>query len=321
MSLQILQSGMHSAVQDAGRTGWRASGISPGGACDPFAARIANYLVGNEAGAAVVEIALGGLRVSVETVRVVAWTGADFTVRLQGQRLPAGRAALLLPGEELAFGYARRGCRAWLAVAGGVSVSPILGSRSYDSRAGLSRPLRSGDLLPLGTSSTLGERLAVRLEESRIAAWGAQIRWASPVERGPELRVVRGSEWDHFDAAVFCAQPFSVTAASDRMGVRLQGPKLSAAAIPELLSEGVAPGTIQVPPGGNPILLLADAQTVGGYPKLAHVVTADLPIAAQLRPEDAVRFREVSLEEARQLLLEREDEVRRFRLGLSLHAA
>jgi antagonist of KipI len=138
----------------------------------------------------------------------------------------------------------------------------------------------------------------------------------------PTLRVVRGAEWDRFTEAAHEAlqhDAFTVTPDANRMGVRLSGPALpQSAGCGEMLSAGVAPGTLQAPPGGNPILLLADAQTIGGYPKLAHVITVDLPIAAQLRPGDQVRFREVTLREAHALLRERETWLERFRIGLSL---
>lgn len=325
MSALIRQSGFLTTVQDAGRTGWRALGISPGGACDPFAMRLLNLVVGNPEGAAVLEIALGGLRLEVDRPRLVAWGGGGFTVRVEGELLPPGCPALLRPGEQIAFSYAHSGCRAWLAIAGGVETPPVLGSRSTDLQAGFGglegRALRGGDRLPLGEPSAPAQRLAEAMQAQPIATWTAPGNWTRTALAQPVLRVIPGAEWAHFTSeahAALLGEPFTVTPDANRMGARLTGPPLPLARDEELLSAGVVPGTLQAPPNGNPILLLADAQTIGGYPKLAQVISVDLPLAAQLRPGDVVRFREVTLHEAHELLRERERHLARFRLGLSL---
>jgi antagonist of KipI len=325
MSALIRQSGFLTTVQDAGRAGRRACGISPGGACDPFAARLVNLLTGNPEGAAVLEIALGGLRLEVDRARLVAWSGGGFTVRVEGEILPPGCPAVLRPGEQLAFSYAHAGCRAWLAIAGGVETPCVLGSRSTDLQAGFGglegRALRGGDRLPLGEPSAPAQRLAEQMDRRPIASWSAPGNWTRTALAQPTLRVIQGAEWGHFTReahAALLGELFTVTPDANRMGARLTGPPLPPAREEELLSSGVAPGTLQAPPHGHPILLLADAQTIGGYPRLAHVITVDLPLAAQLRPGDGVRFREVSLPEAHELLHERERHLARFRLGLSL---
>jgi antagonist of KipI len=146
----------------------------------------------------------------------------------------------------------------------------------------------------------------------------------SPAKRYPALRFIRGVDWDRFNASTlqrFTSEAFAVSPDSDRMGVRLDGPELKREDESDLISEAVAPGTIQVPPSGKPILLLGDCQTIGGYPKIAHVITVDLGIAAQLRAGEGVRFFEVSLQDADRLLLERESDLERFRIGLSLQTA
>jgi antagonist of KipI len=143
----------------------------------------------------------------------------------------------------------------------------------------------------------------------------------SPAKRYPVLRSIRGADWERFNSSTlqqFTSEAFSVSADSDRMGVRLGGPELKRRDETDLTSEAVAPGTIQVPPSGKPILLLGDCQTIGGYPKIAHVITVDLAVAAQLRAGDAVRFSEVSLQDAHTLLMERERDLERFRIGVSL---
>ena len=155
----------------------------------------------------------------------------------------------------------------------------------------------------------------------RVADWSAPVEWAQTATGGAVLRVVEGSEWDEFvpeAQAAFWGEPFKVTAKADRMGARLEGAELKRTNQWELPSEAVAPGAVQVAHDGQPIVLLGDCQTVGGYPKIAHVITVDLPKAAQLRPNDTVRFEEVTLAEAGTLFTERENDLRRFRVGLAL---
>ena len=156
----------------------------------------------------------------------------------------------------------------------------------------------------------------------RISEWSAPSPWATTAQRDRFLRIIRGVNWDDFSPGAqssLVTSPFRVTPDSDRMGARLDGPNLERIETSDLLSEAVTPGTLQVPPSGKPILLLGDCQTIGGYPRIAHVITVDLPIAAQLWSGDAVRFHEVSLAEAQGLLREREADFARFRVGLSMH--
>jgi antagonist of KipI len=232
---------------------------------------------------------------------------------------PAGRPAFVRRGEEVEFDPPARGCRAWLAIAGGVDVPPVLGSRSTDLRSGFGgfegRGLRDGDCISLGKIS------AAKAEPARLAPWSAPRQWTQTAERVPILRFLRGSEWDEFVPEAQIAllrQPFTVSAQSDRMGARLKGPELKRTNDWELPSEAVVPGTVQVAHDGQPIVLLGDCQTIGGYPKIAHVITVDLALAAQLRPNDTVRFEEVTPAEADTLFAERENDLRLFRVGLAL---
>jgi antagonist of KipI len=319
MRLIIERGGFLTSVQDLGRTGFREFGVSLGGALDCFGLRVANLLVGNDEGAAGLEITLGGLQLRFEDERVVASCGGDFDVRIGSRVLPAGHAGSVSAGEKLKFGAPKVGCRSWLSISGGIDVEPVLGSRSTDLRASFGglegRSLRDGDVLPLGPrpgSSPLA---------TGISSWTAPHDWVSPARLKPILRFIRGADWSRFnDVAIqrFTNQEFAVSPDSDRMGVRLEGPELKRTDKRDLISEAVAPGTIQVPPGGKPILLLGDCQTIGGYPKMAHVITADLGVAAQLRAGDHVHFAEVSLTEAHRILLEREREFERFRVGINL---
>jgi len=281
--------------------------------------RVANLLVGNDEGAAGLEVTLGGLQLRFEDERVVAWCGGDFDVRIGSRVLPAGHAGVVSAGEKLEIGAPKTGCRSWLSISGGIDVEPILNSRSTDLRAGFGgfegRSLRDGDVLPLGIWP------GSSAPATGISSWTAPHDWVSPAKPKPILRFIRGVDWNRFNASTLqrlTSEAFAVSPDSDRMGVRLEGPELKRVDESDLVSEAVAPGTIQVPPSGKPILLLGDCQTIGGYPKIAHVITVDLGVAAQLRAGDHVRFSEVSLADAHRLLLEREREFDRFRVGINL---
>ena len=322
MTATVFRAGFLTSVQDLGRTGYRQFGVSLAGALDVFALRVANLLVGNDESAAGLEITFGGLQLQFADERIVAWCGGDFDVQIESRSLPAGHATRLQACEELKFGRPQIGCRSWLAISGGVDVPIVLGSRSTDLRANFGgfggRTLRDGDVLQLGARP--GSPIPAT---ERISSWSASQPWSQTAVSTPVLRFVRGAAWDLFNDVTiqrFTSEAFAVSPDSDRMGVRLDGPELRRDNDVDLISEAVAPGTIQVPSSGKPILLLGDCQTIGGYPKIAHVITVDLGIAAQLRAGDHVRFSEVSLADAHRLLLERESELKRFRIGLSLHA-
>lgn len=319
MNAIVERAGFLTSVQDLGRTGFRQFGVSTSGALDPFALRVANLLVGNDEGAAGIEITLGGLQLRFEDHRIVAWCGGEFDVRIGSQAVPAGHVAHLQSGEELKFGRAQLGCRCWLAISGGIDAPVVLGSRSTDLRANfgglLGRRLRDGDVI------LLGRRPRSSPPATGISSWAGPHDWVSPARRYPVLRFVRGVDWDRFNASTlqrFTSKAFNGSPDSDRMGVRFDGPELKREDETDLISEAVAPGTIQVPPSGKPILLLGDCQTIGGYPKIAHVIKVDLGIAAQLRAGDRARFSEVSRQDATGLLMERERDLERFRIGVSL---
>jgi antagonist of KipI len=336
MKVIVRSAGFLTSVQDLGRFGYRQSGTAIGGALDSHALRVANALVGNEDSAAGLEATLGTVRLHFDDQRMAAWCGGAFAVAVGGENLPPGHAGLVGKDEELIMTAPKAGSRAWLAISGGIDVPLVLGSRSTDLRGNFGghegRALRDGDELPLGTTESLKERrfetavLAGRrlqIAAPWVSDWRAPAPWAATGHPNRGLRFVRGPDWARFTEEAQTAlegTPFKVTSDSDRMGVRLDGPDLPRYDSSDLLSEAVAPGTLQVPQNGKPILLLGDCQTIGGYPKIAHVITVDLPIAAQLWPGDLVRFHEVALAEAQALLREREEDFARFRVGLSLQA-
>jgi len=328
MNADIIRAGFLTTVQDLGRAGFRQFGVPVGGALDPHALDVANLLVGNDKAAAGLEITFGGLHLRFSEDRIAAWCGGEFEVRVDSIAIPPGHPFLAGAGEQLVVDRPQTGCRAWLAISGGVDVPIVLGSRSTDLRGNFGgldgRPLHDGDELPLGQNSERAMILLERLRNERIAGWKPPHDWSSPAQREPVLRFVVGADQDRFNASTlqrFTNETFIVSPDSDRMGVRFDAPELKPTRAGDLISEAVAPGTVQVPPSGKPILLLGDCQTIGGYPKIAHVITVDLPIAAQLRADDQVHFREVSLADAHRLWLERECHLAQFRQGLDTHFA
>jgi len=293
MEITVIRSGMQTTVQDLGRVGYRAAGVALAGAMDPFALRLANLLVGNPEDAAALETTLVGPELAFSADAVIAVCGAEFA------GVPAWQPITVRAGERVKLGVASRGCRACIAVAGGIDVPPVLGSRSTYLRVGFGgfqgRALRDGDVLPV---PDVGRRVTDH--------WRIDPRILPEYSASPTVRVVRGAQLEDFGGALFDAE-FRVMPQSDRMGVRLGGAKLARiGGLHEMISAAVAPGTLQVPPDGQPIILMAAAQTIGGYPQAAHIISVDLPLIAQLRPGNRVRFAEVSLDEAHKLVLARE---------------
>ena len=325
MTVRVLRAGVFSSVQAAPRVGFRSQGVSPGGALDYVAWRVVNLLLANDQRAAVFEITAGLVRLQFHDRRLVAWAGGEYEALVGGRPLAAGHLALVESGEELSLNGPREGFRAWLAISGGIDCPEVMGSYSTDLKGAFGgwrgRPLQDQDEIPLGPRSGHAIRLMARLANTKFSDWSAPFAWAHPASSPAVLHFVRGKEWETFDEESresFTSTTFSVAADSDRMGVRLKGAPLVRENEKDLLSEAVAPGTIQVPPGGDPILLLGGCQTIGGYSKLAHVTSSDLPRAAQLRPGDHVIFQEISLAEAHLRLWQLECELDKFALGLEI---
>jgi biotin-dependent carboxylase-like uncharacterized protein len=296
--IEVIAPGPLMTVQDLGRPGARRYGVSPGGALDAFALAAANRLVGNPSAAAGVEITAGGAALRLRRPAIIALAGADLAASLDDRPIPPWTAILADAGATLRLAGRRTawGARAYMAVAGGVDVPSILGSRATDLAGGFGglggRPLRVGDLLPIGVAlksllPSVGQR------------WPEHARPAYIDE--PSLRIIPGPHLECFapDAlAVLASARLRVSATSNRMGYRLDGLRLSYARPCSLPSLGVVPGTIQVPPDGVPILLMADAQTTGGYPVIGALISADQPLAAQLLPGDGLRLVPTTLGEA-----------------------
>lgn len=332
MSITVLKPGLLTTVQDLGRFGYQKEGLVVSGALDTVALRMANILVGNPEAAAGLELTLRGPALRFEADALLALVGADLGASLFGQPVPPARPVAVRAGAVLAFEKPKASGRAWLAVAGGVAVLPVLGSRATYLRAALGglagRALHAGDVLPVGDWPAASRRLFDNILPEAAADWVAA-RWQLPTQLlaspgAPQVvRVLPGPEYGQFASEsqrALWAETFTVTTEADRMGARLSGPPLARVAATELLSSAVTFGTVQVPPGGQPIVLLADCQTTGGYPRLAQVITADLGRLAQALPGTRLRFQLVGLAEAQALYLAQERHLRALARAVHLKA-
>ena len=295
--LQILKPGIQTTVQDAGRPQHQRDGFPESGSIDQGAARVANLLVGNAEQAAVLEFSLLGPTIEFSAPTFIALTGAEFATDLNGEPLAANRCWQVQAGDVLTIGNATKGRVGYLAVAGGIQTQPVLGSRSTTMRLHLGglngQALAAGDLLPVKRQVVLPSYFHRHLPAERLP------EQATPAE----IRLLKGPQWDWFDEATQTAlvdSEYEISNQADRMGYRLTGPKLT---VPErsLLSTATVRGALQVPANGQPIVLLADRQTTGGYAKIATVVSVDLPLLVQRKPGDTVRFHKVSAKEAEKL--------------------
>jgi 5-oxoprolinase (ATP-hydrolysing) subunit C len=309
--LTMMRAGPISSVQDAGRRGHRASGVSVGGAMDDLALALANLLAGNPPDAAVIEFTLYPVRIRFEQAAVIALAGAELEAHLDQAAVWAGWRIAVRSGQTLHIEGARAGMRGYLAVRGGIDVPIVLGSRSTDLKAGFGgwrgRLLKDGDCLPVSACD------APALTVQRIG-----IRLPHPVA---PVRVLPGPEFHEFPAAAQSAlwsADWTLTARSDRMGFRLSGPPLQRLTGDSLPSHGVLPGLIQVPPSGQPIVLMADAQTTGGYPRIGVVIQADRWKLAQCRPAATLRFALCTPQQALAAWAARRDYLRR--IESELHA-
>lgn len=311
IAVEVLAPGLQTSVQAGPRTGLRHLGIGAGGALDAFSWQVGNALLGNPADAASLEFTLRGPDLHFPQGATIALTGADVDALADGEPVPGWRAVSLPAGCTLRLGTCRRGARGMLAVAGGLDLPSVLGSTSTDLRAGF------GGLA--GRALQAGDALRARGAAPGVQALVADRAWIDP---GPDLgfggtariRLLPGAHalaatprWD---------QAFRVAATSDRQGLRLQGPRLQVRDPRDQLSSPVIEGSVQLPPDGQPIVLLADAQTIGGYPCIGHVVRSDLPQLAQLRPGDTLVFEPTDARAAQALACGQRQRLAKIRLAI-----
>lgn len=304
-TLGVLEPGFQSTVQDLGRPGFAHLGISASGAADALALRLGNLAVGNDEGAAAIEMTLVGAALEFDAPATIAITGSDFGPRLAGRAVPLWEPIDVRAGQRLELGPSRSGARCYLCIRGGIVVPPVLGSASTHLVTRLGglhgRRLEAGDRLPVGRAE-------------HTDPMGFDKRWIASLRgRGP-LRMTLGPQSTWFADGMterLTGSRYTVLEQSNRMGVRLTGPDLRLREPRPLLTEGVSLGAIQVPASGQPIILFVEHQTTGGYPKIANICSADLDRVGQLRPRDVVRFELVSLEDARNTYLRIEESVAR----------
>jgi len=312
--IEIVRAGLLTTVQDLGRYGAQRFGVPASGAMDAHALRIANRLVGNDDSAAGLEVTLVGPQLQFHADALVAICGGDWHVAIGNKPFPMNRPAWIASGSRLDLGRAVVGCRAYVAIAGGIDVAPVLGSRATYLRSGFGglkgRALKKGDRLAvlIGADRQFpGLRKAPGFADHGFAAprWSVRIDADRLTLRPQRIRFLAGRHWEQLNENVrnaFLGEIFRVGAASDRMGYRLEGARMEPNNYGDIASEAVAFGTIQLPPDGSPIILMADRQTVGGYPRVGEVASVDLPLLAQLKPGDTLRFEEITLSEAHRLI-------------------
>ena len=308
--IEVLEPGLLTTVQDVGRFGYLRHGVPVSGAMDTVALRLANLLVGNPEDEACLEVTLSGPRLRFRSSAVIAVTGADLSPSINGSSIPTWASVEVRQGDELSFGGQESGTRAYVAVAGGLDVPVVMGSKSTFMKAGIGgfegRALKAGDMLMTRLPDSSGGMSERRIPRSLVPRYDASL----------PIRVLLGPQDDRFTEAglgVFLGEAFTVSAQSDRMGYRLQGPKVEHVSGPDIISDGIPFGGVQVSGNGQPIVLMADRGTSGGYTKPATVISADIGKVAQRMPGDEIRFQKVTLEEAHEALKEQEAGVGRVK--------
>lgn len=309
MGMIVENPGIYTTIQDEGRFGYEQFGVSPAGPMDKRAFHIANLLVENERDEAELEMTILGAELRFDSPAVIAITGADMEPLLNGQPVSMYRAVRINPGDVLRMQGVRSGCHTYLAVAGGLAVPKLMGSRSTLVKNGIGgvdgRTLKKGDCITF---------------EQEIPAIANQAAHWIPTEKKPvgsvRVRVIMGPQDSCFTEKGkrdFLSGVYRVTVESDRMGYRLEGTALEHVTDGNIISDGIVMGSIQVPTTGQPIIMMADCQSIGGYTKIATVISIDLPLIGQCKPGDAIQFEAVDIREAHRLYAEYEAELQNLR--------
>ncbi|SFK20894.1 antagonist of KipI [Halobacillus dabanensis] len=327
--ISVLKAGLMTTIQDQGRYGNQKNGVIASGAMDQDSHRIANQLVGNTTNVPTMEITLMGPVLEFQQDTCIAICGGHLTPMIDGEPVSMWKPVYIKKGTELRFGQPKSGFRSYLAIAGGFEVPTVMGSASTYIRAGIGgykgRPLEKGDTLTIGRQSEDSQYLMKKLtpsdpkERLREAPWFVDSSFTDYIGAKHPIRVMPGREYDLFETQSqydFFHTPYTIDSKSDRMGYRLTGSTLKLKEKKDILSEAVAFGTVQVPPEGNPILLLADRQTTGGYPKIGQVASVDLPRIAQMRPGESLTFEQISHDAAQRLLLHHETKLKQLQRGI-----
>lgn len=321
--ITVLKPGLQASVQDLGRPGLRHLGVGLSGAMDRLSLAVGNCIVRNPPDVAGLELTMPPAQIRFESACAIALTGADCAAHLDEVPVGRGRRIAVRGGQTLDITAARAGIHVYVCISGGIDVPPVLGSRSTDLQAGLGgldgRPLRPGDTLKIRAVAAAPAKAAARSDPDQGAA--APVAVLLPEMKGV-IRVMRGPEFEEFDVAArddLLQSLWTVTPQSNRMGYRMLGATLSRRTTRQLNSHAVFPGVIQVPDGGAPIVLMADAQATGGYPKIATVIAADLWRLAQVRPGNTIGFELVTRAQAHQAWQKQQQYLMRLREGLNAH--
>ena len=309
MGIQIINGGFLTTVQDMGRYGYQETGMSVSGVMDTRAASLANILVGNDTNEAVIEITMMGPTMKFTEDEIIAVTGGDLGAKIDGKPVERYRAVLVKAGQTLSFMGMYGGSRAYIAFAGGLDIPVVMGSRSTNIKCGLGgfkgRRLLDGDYISFRAKRRyLPYFLSRSLDLNEFD------------QDNITLRVIMGPQDDAFTAAgkeTFLSSEYVVTSEFDRMGCRLEGPFIASKSTTDIISDGIAFGSVQVPSHGKPIILLADRQTTGGYAKIATVISVDIPKLVQRKTDHKVKFQAVTVEEAQELLALEAKEMNEFR--------
>lgn len=330
MSISVLNPGLLTTIQDLGRIGYQKYGVIVSGAMDTYALRLSNIMVGNEENEAVLEITLIGPSLKLEKGTLFSLTGGNLSPTINEKRIPMGRPIYVTRDCVLKFGSCIKGCRSYLAVAGGFDVPKVMGSKSTYLRAEFGgfngRALKKDDVLSIGVKSSMSNKIIKKMEDIKGNGDFVSSVWYMKnfMMQNSEGTVIRVFEDRQFNAISeesinkFFNSKFNVDNKSDRMGYRLFGEKIELKEKLEMISEEVSVGTIQIPPDGNPIILLADRQTAGGYPKIAHVASVDIQKIVQLKPNDKITFKKITLNEAEQLYFQREKDIVELKKSIKL---
>jgi antagonist of KipI len=310
MAFSIIKPGLLDTIQDLGRHGFGNWGVNPGGAMDIYAAQVANLLVGNDQHEAVIEIHFPGPQILFEQNTLIAITGADFSPTVNDEVIPRWQPVVVRKNTVLHFPSLVQGGRCYLSVHGGYCLKKWLNSYSTSLKAGVGLQLKKGDELPFNESTIYFAGLLKEQNNFEILPW--RVNTEKIYQHPHEIGVIPGHEWVLLSDAArasFTEDNYIIHPSSDRMGYQLNGVPLGLARTAELVSSAVSFGTIQLLPSGQLIVLMADHQTTGGYPRIAHVVSAHLPKLAQLRPSDTIQFQLMDLESAEHLLVSRQKEL------------
>ena len=326
MGVEIIRAGILTTIQDLGRYGYQKFGLNINGAMDEGAARVANILVGNDEKDAVLELTLTGASIKMNADHLIAICGGDMSATMNGQSIPMWQPFIASKDAVINFNHYKNGCRVYIAIAGGIAIPAVLGSYSTNLRATIGgyegRALRNGEIIEVSDmrSQSCSMGLWQKLQTGDTRAFNAQ-HFGMAHEDSIKIRFIAGPEYEWLDEVnkqKFTQSKWFIDAQSDRMGYRLQGPSLEMISKQELITEGVVHGTVQLPANGQPIVLLSDRQTTGGYPRIAVVAAVDIPIFGQLKPGSTITFTAITIEEAEQLLFESEQDIKRLKIAIQL---